>query len=299
MSWSCRDGRSGPRREPCSGHEVDRGGRGAKTEARTPEYHRLPSVGTSMSERVRPGALLPRLVAEPRRRAALWNGGGLLATGLSGAGLVHVLAYHIPLSVPPGERWVATAAALLAACPLLGPLGGITAIAAGATLVALWEVRCLQYLDTTLRRRLGESPPRNGRAVLVSAREVAVPRSPWRLAGLTGFVLALQWVLLVGLGILWPMRMHMVMHGVPMAMTMTTTLPLGPLHLLVAAGLGWLLWRVEHRLTCLRSRVDHKLRLLARIGGTTAAHPPLDRHGPPLRAWWGSVLFARPPPRPC
>jgi hypothetical protein len=217
---------------------------------------------------------------------------------LSGAGLVHLLAYHVPLNVPPGERWLATTAALLAACPLRGPLGGITAIAVGAALVALWEMRCLQYLDTTLQQRLGEFTPRKARAALVSVGEAAAPRSPWRLAGLTGIVLALQWILLGGLDVLWPMRMHMVMHGVPMAMAMTPSLPLGPLHVLVAAGLGWLLWRVEHRLTCLRGRVAQNLRLLARLSGATAAHPPLDRHSHPLRAWWGSVLFARPPPLP-
>jgi hypothetical protein len=68
--------------------------------------------------------------------------------------------------------------------------------------------------------------------------------------------------------------------------------------LLVAAGLGWLLWRVEHRLTRLRSRVAQSLRLLSSVGGVTAAHPPLVRHSHPPRAWWGSVLFARPPPLP-
>jgi hypothetical protein len=72
-------------------------------------------------------------------------------------------------------------------------------------------------------------------------------------------------------------------------------LPLGPLHLVVAALLALILWRVEHRLTQVRAEVARRLRLLT-AGGDQAA-VPLGPHLSCLRSGWdGPALFARPPP---
>jgi hypothetical protein len=46
-----------------------------------------------------------------------WNIVGLLVTALAGAGLVHLLAYHIPLAVPFDARGAATALDLVIHCP--------------------------------------------------------------------------------------------------------------------------------------------------------------------------------------
>src|SRR5690242_18101989 len=102
----------------------------------------------------RAGRVLPRLAPGQTRAATAYNTAGVLAMALVGAGLVHLLAYHVPLGVPLGSHWMATALTLLAHCPLVGPLGLIGAIAVLAPLLAFRELRNLERLDTMAVRLL-------------------------------------------------------------------------------------------------------------------------------------------------
>ena len=233
--------------------------------------------------------LLPRLAAGSGRAPALCNLLGLLGTALVGAGFVHLAAYHIPAGTPLDARWLAAALTLLARCPLRGPLGLIAVIAVLAPVLALRELGRLQRRDRALARLL------IARRLTVPAGHDAVPRSPRRLILFIGALLGLQ---AVGLGlatVLCPIGTGMAMTGAPMAMPATSTLPLGPLHLLVATVLGLLLWRVEHRLTRLRVAVANRLRLL-HTGGASTARPriPYAARLPSPRQ--EHSLFARPPP---
>jgi hypothetical protein len=238
----------------------------------------------------RAGQVLPRLAPGQARAANVWNAAGLLATALVGAGLVHLLAYHVPLGVPPGPRWIATALTLLAHCPLVGPLGLIAAIAVLAPLLACWELRRLEQINTIAVRLL-----RAHRLPLPPTHQ-ALPRSPWRLLGLLALLLSLQ-VTLMGLAPwLDSMQTTMVMGGRLMAMASMPMLPLGLLHVVVAALLALLLWRVEHRLTQARAEVARRLRMLTACGDQAAV--PIGPRLTRLRSGWdGLALFARPPPR--
>ena len=235
------------------------------------------------------GQLLPRLAPGQRRAAMAYNAMGLLATALVGAGLVHLLAYHLPAGVPFGARWDSQALALLVHCPLVGPLGVIAAIAVLAPLLACWELRRLERLNTTAVRLL------RVRRIPLPPTHEALPRSPRRLLGLFTLLLSLQ-VTLVGLaGWLDPMQTTMVMGGRLMTMASTPMLPLGLLHLVVATLLALVLWRVEHRLTQVRAEVARWLRLLT-TGGHQAALPIGPRLTRLRSGWDGLALFARPPP---
>ena len=235
------------------------------------------------------GQLLPRLAPGQRRAATAYNAMGLLATALVGAGLVHLLAYHLPAGVPFGARWDSQALALLVHCPLVGPLGLIAAIAVLAPLLACWELRRLERLNTTAARLL------QARRLPLPPTHQALPRSPRRLLGLFALLLSLQ-VTLVGLaGWLDPMQTTMVMGGRLMTMASTPMLPLGLLHLVVATLLALVLWRVEHRLTQVRAEVARWLRLLT-TGGHQAALPIGPRLTRLRSGWDGLALFARPPP---
>lgn len=248
-----------------------------------------------MAERPPTMPLLPRLARGQTRAAVVWNAAGLLATALVGTGMVHLLAYHVPLTTPFSAHWVAAAVALLAACPLVRPLGGGAAvIAVLVMLLALWEVQRLERLNKGLGRLLAAH-----RLPLPSPQaQEAVPRSSGRLAIFVGVVLGLQVTLLGVLEALYPMRASMVMHGVPMTMVMPPTLPLAPLHLGVAVLLGLLLWRVERRLTRLHAQIAQRRRLLAHRGSATPILPALSRPAHLPRAPYGHALFARPPPAP-
>lgn len=234
--------------------------------------------------------MLPRLVPGDGRAAAVCNAAGLPATALVGAGLVHVLAYHLPLGIPFGPRWGAVALDLLVHCPLLGPLGLVVAIAVLAPLLALHEVLRLQRLNAALAALMAAR-----HAPLPPARE-PIPRSPWRLAGFAVVLLGMQVALLGLAGLVRPMQITMVMGGAAMTMPLMPALPLGPLHVLIAALCALLLWRMECRLTRLRAEVARRLRLLSGIGART--HVPLlhPRAARLPRGWHGHVLFARPPP---
>src|SRR2546429_3215279 len=98
--------------------------------------------------------VLPRLVPGQTWAATAYNAVGLLDAALVGAGLVHLLAYHLPAGMLFGPRWDRQALALLVHCPLVGPLGLIAAIAVLAPLLACWELRRLERINTTAVRLL-------------------------------------------------------------------------------------------------------------------------------------------------
>ena len=236
------------------------------------------------------GQVLPRLAPGQTWAATASNAVGLLAAALMGAGLVHLLAYHLPAGMPFAPRWDRQALALLVHCPLVGPLGLIAAIAVLAPLLACWELRRLERLNTTAVRLL------RARRIPLPPTQQVLPRSPWRLLALFTQLLSLQ-VTLVGLaGWLDPMQTTMVMGGRLITMASTPVLPLGPLQLVVAALLALILWRVEHRLTQVRAEVARCLRLLTAAHGGQAALPIGPRHTRPRSGWDGLALFARPPP---
>ncbi len=235
---------------------------------------------------------LLRLAGGTGRAPACRNLLGLFLTALIGAGLVHLLAYHVPFDVPLGPRWLTAAGTLLAHCPLRGPLGLIAVVAVLAPILALQEVWRLERLNEALGRMLA------ARLLPIPDGRVAIPRSPWRLLFIIAALLGPQAALLGAAGLICPMRTTMVMNGAPMIMPLGAALPLGMLQLAVAALLGLLLWRVERRLTRLRATIARRLRLLLRAGSGAAPRlPNLDAARLPRRRY-GHSLFARPPPRP-
>jgi hypothetical protein len=235
------------------------------------------------------GQVLPRLAPGPGRAATAYNATGLLATALVGAALVHLLAYHLPAGVPFGARWVSQALALLVHCTLVGPLGLIAAIAGLAPLPACWELRRLKRLNMMAVRLL------RARRIPLAPMHQALPRSPRRLLGLLALLLSLQVTLLGLAGWLDPMQITMVMDGRLMTMASTPVLPLGLLHLVVAALLALVLWRVEHRLREVRAEVARRLRMLTACGDQAAL--PIGPHLTRLRSGWDGLAFlARPPP---
>src|SRR5436305_2253922 len=235
--------------------------------------------------------VLPRLAPGQAWAATAYNAVGLLAAALVGAGLVHLLAYHLPAGMPFAPRWDRQALALLVHCPLVGPLGLIAAIAVLAPLLACWELRRLERLNATAVRLL------RVRRIPLSPTRQALPRSPRRLLGLFALLLSLQVTLMELAGWLDPMQTTMVMGGRLMTMAPTPVLPLGPLHLVVAALVALILWRVEHRLTQVRAEVARRLRLLTAARGDQAAAPVGPRLTRLRSGWDGLALFARPPPR--
>jgi len=245
--------------------------------------------------------LLPRLTPGRIRGAAALNAACLLGAALGGAGLVHLLAYHVPLDIPLGPRWGASALALLLNCPLRVQLALCALVALLAVLLARWETRRLEQANAVLARLVALS----GLSVPVHALSTAptdpdagdgMPRSPLRLAGFVGALLGLQVGALALAGALWPMRTTMVMGDGAMVMPVAPPPLLGILHLLVAVVLGLSLWRVERRLTWLRRRVAARLRLLARPRATAAPRPSIPRALRWAPGWDGLASFARPPP---
>jgi hypothetical protein len=219
-----------------------------------------------------------------------WNIVGLLVTALAGAGLVHFLAYHIPLAVPFDPRWAATALDLVNHCPHGSPLSAVAIIALLTLLLVRYELRRLDRLDAALARCL------TAHRVPVPAGHEIVPRSPCRLFLLTIVLLGLQVAALGIYDLCYPMRMTMVMNGAPMTMPMAPVLPLAPVHLVVAALLGLVLWRVERRLTRLRAQIAGRLTALIVAGGTEDAAARWRRVTLRPLAWSAPTLFARPPP---
>jgi hypothetical protein len=92
------------------------------------------------------------------------------------------------------------------------------------------------------------------------------------------------------------MQTSMVMGGRLMTMAPMPVVSLGPLHLVVAALLALILWRVEHRLTQVRAEVGRCLHLLTAARSDQAAVPIGPRLTRLRSGWDGPALFARPPP---
>lgn len=239
-------------------------------------------------ERPRVTTLLPRLRGGAARPTALWNLLGLLVAGLAGAALVHLLAYHLPASVPLGGRWGSAFLTLLARCPLRVPLTLAAVVAALALILVLRDLWRLERLN----RALAVISPRQRRREGLDVGRV--PRSPWRLAGFIIVLLGLQAALFGMVSLLCPMRTSMVMNGAPMAMPISPALPLAPLHLLVASVIGLLLWLTERHLTHLREQIAGRLRLLAHVAGVVPWVNASPARAPHQRC--GHALFARPPP---
>lgn len=219
-----------------------------------------------------------------------WNIVGLLVTALAGAGIVHLLAYHIPFAVPFDPRWAATALDLVIHCPLGSPLSAVATVALLTLLLARYELRRLDRLDAVLARCLTA-----GRVPVPAGHEI-VPRSPCRLVLLTMVLLGLQVAALGIYDLCCPMHMTMVTNGAPMTMPMAPVLPLAPVHLVVAALLGLVLWRVEHRLTRLRAQIAGRLTALIVAGSTEDAAARWRQVTLRPLAWSAPTLFARPPP---
>ena len=234
----------------------------------------------------------PRLAGGTGRAPACRDLLGLFLAALIGASIVHLLAYHAPLGVSLGPRWLTVAGTLLAHCPLRGPLGLIAVVAVLAPILALQEVWRLERLNGALGRMLVM------RQLSIPDGRVAVPRSPWRLLVIIATVLGPQAALLGAAGLICPMRTTVVMNGASMVMPLKAALPLGMLQLAVAALLGLLLWRVERRLTRLRASATQRLRLLRGAGhGASPRRPRVDAARLPRRRY-GPAIFARPPPVP-
>lgn len=219
-----------------------------------------------------------------------WNIVGLLVTALAGAGIVHLLAYHIPFAVPFDPRWAATALDLVIHCPLGSPLSAVATVALLTLLLARYELRRLDRLDAVLARCLTA-----GRVPVPAGHEI-VPRSPCRLVLLTMVLLGLQVAALGIYDLCCPMHMTMVTNGAPMTMPMAPVLPLAPVHLVVASLLGLVLWRVERRLTRLRAQIAGRLTALIVAGSTEDAAARWRQVTLRPLAWSAPTLFARPPP---
>jgi len=233
---------------------------------------------------------LPRLADETGRAAACRNLLGLFLAALVGAGAVHLLASHVPSDVPLGPRWFAVAGMLLAQCPLRGPLGLIAVVAVLAPILASHQIWRLERLRRALAARRLSIPDDYS----------AVPRSAGRLLFIIiiAAVLGAQAALLGAAGMLRPLHTTMVMNGAPMVMPLGAALPLGAVQVAIAALLGLLLWRVEHRLTQLHATVAHQRRLLLCAGSDVAPRlPDCDAARLPHRPY-GHNLFAHPPPVP-
>lgn len=236
--------------------------------------------------------LPPRLFASSPL-GVIANALSLVLAALVGAGIVHLLAHHVPLEATSAGRWMADAGALLGQCPLIFPLCGLGGGAVAAALLVVRETSRLRRLDDRLAR-LASTRPHPKPAV----ENAVSTRSPVRLGFFVVCLFALQIPVLLLLETAWtmPMSMTMPMRGALLATQGPGFLVFGVLHLLIATLIGLLLWRVERRLTCLRARVAYHLARLTHAATAAATHPVACRSLRPLSARYGPVLFARPPP---
>ncbi len=220
-----------------------------------------------------------------RRDSAL-----LFLLALVGAGIVHLLAYHVPVHVPFGLRWAATALYLLVHCPLIAPIGGVLALGGLAWLSTAREVGRLRQVSAHLAGLI------SARSAPPTTLDPVQPRSPRRLAVVVLALLVAQAAVFTVADALFPMHMTMVMDGTTMVMPAAAAAPLWMLHALVALGLGGLFWRCERRLAGLRAQVAAYLRVLFRSYAVRVLPVLARRFPPPLTQWYGVYLFARPPP---
>lgn len=230
------------------------------------------------------------------RRALLHDSALLFFLALVGAGLVHLLAYHMPLHVPLGLRWITTALYLLIHCPLALPIGVVLAVAVLVWLSTTREIGRLERVSTHLVYLVAaRRAPRSAYPLASPPDKPVQPRSPRRLAVVVLGLLVAQAAVFTVADALFPMHMTMVMGGASMVMPATPAMPLWLLHAFVAVGLAVLFWLCERRLTTLRAQVAAYLRILLHA---CAAHVlvPSRRFHRPLGQWDGLHLFARPPP---
>jgi hypothetical protein len=213
----------------------------------------------------------------------------LLLLAAFGAALVHIIEYHLGLG--SSGDWRANALSMLAHCPLSGGLVAVILCTLGAMAVLLRDLRALSLQ----RRRLTRAASLAG--IRPSVACVVLPRRPVRLLQLLIPLLIIQFGLYELADHLWSMGVPMRMGGILMTMPVQGAAPLLPLHLIMAVVPAILIWRLERRLTVLRSVIASVRRLLGLFGADTqAVRIPLDPALRPLCAWVAPALLSRPPP---
>lgn len=232
---------------------------------------------------------VPRVAGRAGVSGLALGAGLLLLLAAFGAALVHIIEYHLGLG--GSGDWRVNALLMLRRCPLSGSLL-VVVLCTLVVLTALWrELRALSLQ----RRRLTQAAARVG--LKPATTYITLPRRLARLLKLLIPLLAMQAGVYALAGHLWSMGVQMRMGGILMTMPVRGAAPLLPLHLIVAVGLAVLVWRLERRLTVLRSVIATVHRLLKLLGFDRPAAPV--PHGPaprPLQAWVAPTLLSRPPP---
>ncbi len=219
--------------------------------------------------------VLPRLATRAGLVGAALNALALLFTGVVGAVLLHLAAYHVRLG--------ATGAYLLVHCPWRPVLLVVLAAVLVNTLLFWRELRLLAQE----RNRLASA----------FVRRPSATRLPRRVTRLCGLFVALYGI---GLGAtalamqIAPMQAPMTMDGYSMLMGVAPSFPLALGQAIVAALLALLLWRYERSLTVLR-QVIALLRALLPASSPRLVPPALVGGDLP-RLLHGVSVFARPPP---
>ncbi|MGH2389890.1 MAG: hypothetical protein ACRDIE_16945, partial [Chloroflexota bacterium] len=205
---------------------------------------------------------MPRVTGRTGVPAAVLGAGLLLLTATFGAALVHIIEYHLGLG--GSGDWRTNALLMLRRCPLSGGLLVVVLCALG-TAIALWrELRVLRLRHC----RLTWAAARAG--IKPATSYLPLPRRRGRLLHLLIPLLAVQLALYTLADHLWSMGVQMRMGGILMTMPVQGAAPVLPLHLMVAVGLAVLLWRLERRLTVLRSVIAIVHRLLRLLGPDAA-----------------------------
>ncbi len=231
---------------------------------------------------------LPRMRAGAGTVVLTAGTGALLCSAGLGAALVHVVEYHVGLGTVDGRQ--ASLAFMLAHCPVRGGLL-VVFVAALLTLLAVWcELRALRHQQrslTLIARNLPVLSP-------------ALPRTPLhrgRLVALFVTLLASQVALYALAERCLPMTVAMRMHSVPMDMAVQSTLPVLPVHLVVALLLALLVWRLEYRLVALQAVISALRRLLRRaLQAPRRVHFPVVPLQAQLSRLCGPGALSRPPP---
>ncbi len=233
--------------------------------------------------------LVPRVTDRPGIPGLAPGAGLLILLSAFGAALAHIVEYHLGLG--SSGDWRANALSMLAQCPLSGGLLAVILCTVGVLVALLRELRALNRRH----RRLTRAASLVGISPHVSC--VVLPRRPSRLLELLIPLLTLQIGLYDLADHLWSMGVSMRMGGALMTMPVHGAAPLLPLHLIVAIVPALLVWRLERRLTVLRSVIAAVRRLLGLFG--VDPQPAPIPSGPALRplcAWVAPALLSRPPP---
>ena len=213
----------------------------------------------------------------------------LLIAGL-GAALVHVAEYHVGLETVGGRS--ASLAFMLAHCPVRGGLLAAIVVALVALMALLVELRALanqRFRLTSTARCIRH----------IDATSLPATTSPQ----LGRLLVVFQPLLCVQLGLYAlvercvPMTVAMSMHGVTMNMDVRSTLPLVPVHLVVALLLAVFVWRLEHRIVVLQAAIDAVRRLLRQAprAPRRVRLPFAPNVAQPSRLY-GPGALSRPPP---